>query len=101
MQRVAFDLGSYAVGDMAWSLSQQQPLGTELPQGGLFIPAQGAVVPVGFDEGVAWCLLLCLLGDTGEAEVETASAKWAERRLANASLARCLCCAGVRGLEGR
>lgn len=69
-QKVAVESGSYAGGDMAWSLSQQQPLGTELPQGGLLIPAQGTIIPVGFDEGVARSQALDLFGGTGEADVD-------------------------------
>lgn len=70
MQRVAFDLRSYACGDIPRTIGQQKALGTELPQGGLFVPAQGAIVPVGFDEGVAGTQGLCDFGDTGEAEVD-------------------------------
>ena len=69
-QEVAVEFGSYAGRDMARPVGQQQLLGAELPQGGLLIPAHSTVVPVGFDEGVAGSMLLCLLGDTGEAEVD-------------------------------
>ena len=70
MQRIAFDLHSHAIGDVSRPVGYQKALGTELPQGGVFIPTQGTIVPVGLDEGVAGCLLLCLLGDTGKAEVD-------------------------------
>ena len=69
-QEVAVEFGSYARGDMARPVSQQQLLGAELPQGGLLIPAHSTVVPVGFDESVARCQALGLFGDTGEAEVD-------------------------------
>ncbi len=70
MQRIAFDLHSHAIGDVSRPVGHQKALGTELPQGGVSIPAQGTIVPVGLDEGIAGCLLLCLLGNTGKAEVD-------------------------------
>lgn len=69
-QEVAVEFGSYAGRDIARSLSQQQLLGAELPQGGLLIPAQGTVIPVGFDEGVTRSQALGLFDGTGEADVD-------------------------------
>lgn len=69
-QKVAVEFGSYARGDMPWTIGQQKALGAELPQGTFLIPAQSTIVPVGFDEGVARCQALGLFGDTGEADVD-------------------------------
>lgn len=69
-QEVAVEFGSYARGDMPRTIGQQKALGAELPQGTFLIPAQSTIVPVGFDESVARCQALGLLGDTGEAEVD-------------------------------
>ena len=68
--KVALYFGSYAGRDMARPLGQQQPFGAELPGGCLLVPTQNPIVPVGFDEGVAGCLFLCLFSDTEEAQVD-------------------------------
>lgn len=70
VQEVALYFGSYDGRDMARPLGQQQPFGAEVPGGCLLIPAQSPILPVGFDEGIAGCLFLCLFSDTGEAEVD-------------------------------
>lgn len=69
-QEVALYFGSNDGRDMARPLGQQQPFGAEVPGGCLLIPTQSPILPVGFDEGVAGCLSLCLFSDTGEAEVD-------------------------------
>ena len=55
---------------MPSAVGQQKALGTEFPQGSLLIPSQGAVVPVGFDEGVARRKPTLHLVDTAEADVD-------------------------------
>ena len=69
-QEVAVYFGGDDGRDMARPLGQQQPFGAEVPGGCLFVPTQSPILPVGIDEGVARCLILCLFGDTEEAEVD-------------------------------
>lgn len=69
-QAVAVDFGGDAVGDMARPLRQQEAFGAECPGARLLVPAQGAIVPVGFDEGVAGRLVQGLFGDAREADVD-------------------------------
>ena len=70
-QDVAVDFGGDVGRDMTRPLSQQQVLGAEFPGVCLLVPTQSPIVPVGFDEGVARRLLLCLFSDTKEAEVDS------------------------------
>ena len=69
-QDVALDGGGDVNRDMPRPLGQQQVFRAELPSGCLLVPTQSPIVPVGFDEGVAGRLLLCLFSDTEEAEVD-------------------------------
>lgn len=70
VQAVAVEHGGDALGDVARSLRQQEAFGAECPGARLLVPAQGAIVPVGFDEGVAGRLVHGLLGDAREADVD-------------------------------
>ena len=69
-QAVPLEGGGHIGVDKARPVGEEEPLGAELPGGPAVVPHKGAVVPVGFDKGVAGRLAAAGLGDADDADVD-------------------------------